>query len=107
MTSRDQATGISPSTVERPEGRMEDTERRRFLCDAITELTEIERVAVTLYYLEDLWLKEIGEVLNLSESRVSRLLKGAEHRISEHLRTREEMPSPNDANEWTMDGHDL
>jgi DNA-directed RNA polymerase specialized sigma24 family protein len=45
-----------------------------------------------LYYLEDLRLKEIGQVLKLSESRVSRLLKSAEHRLEEHIRAREEKP---------------
>jgi RNA polymerase sigma factor FliA len=46
-------------------------------------------LAVTLYYMEDLRLKEIGLVLNLSESRVSRLLKAAHHRIEEHIRAKE------------------
>jgi len=39
-------------------------------------------------------LKEIGQVLNLSESRVSRLLKSAEHRIEEHIRAKEENTEP-------------
>jgi RNA polymerase sigma factor for flagellar operon FliA len=77
-------------SAEPPESRLEETERRKLLVDAITDLPESERVAVTLYYMEDLRLKEIGQVLNLSESRVSRLLKAAEHRIEQHIRAREE-----------------
>lgn len=73
-----------------PESRLEEAERKRFLVEAITALPDTERLAVTLYYLEDLRLKEIGLVMNLSESRVSRLLKAAEQRIEEHLRAREE-----------------
>ena len=42
---------------------------------------------MTLYYLEDLRLKEIGEVLQLSESRVSRLLKTALFGLAEHMRS--------------------
>jgi RNA polymerase sigma factor FliA len=86
------------SKVERPDHRMEDTDRKRLLAEAITDLPEIERVAVTLYYLEDLRLKEIGQVLNLSESRVSRLLKAAEHRIEEHIRAKEEITTPGNPN---------
>src|SRR5205085_950855 len=49
---------------EQPESRLEDAERRKLLIDAITDLPESERLAVTLYYMEDLRLKEIGQVLN-------------------------------------------
>lgn len=73
----------------RPEDRLEGLERKRLLVKAIESLPEAERLAVTLYYMEDLRLKEIGQVLNLSESRVSRLLKAAEHRIEEFIRTKE------------------
>jgi RNA polymerase sigma factor for flagellar operon FliA len=85
----DAALAGNASTSERPEMRMETIERRRFLVDAISTLPESERLAVTLYYMEDLRLKEIGQVLNLSESRVSRLLKAAHHRIEEHIRAKE------------------
>lgn len=60
-----------------PEAIMEKTEQKRQLADAISALPERERLVVTLYYMEDLRLKEIGLVLNLSESRVSRLLAAA------------------------------
>jgi RNA polymerase sigma factor for flagellar operon FliA len=75
---------------ERPEDRMELAERKRLLAEAITRLPENERLAVTLYYMEDLRLKEIGQVLHLSESRVCRLLKSAEFRLEENIRAREE-----------------
>lgn len=88
------------SGVERPDHRMEDADRKRLLAQAINDLPEMERVAVTLYYLEDLRLKEIGQVLNLSESRVSRLLKAAEHRIEEHIRAKEDYASGDSLNEY-------
>ena len=68
-----------------PDGRAEHavdiTEIKRQLADAIEQLPERERLVITLYYLEDLRLKEIGETLNLSESRVSRILTRAENRL--------------------------
>lgn len=60
------------------------------LAQAIASLPESERLTVTLYYMEELRLKEIGLVLNLSESRVSRLMKSAEHQIEEYIAARED-----------------
>ena len=45
----------------------------RALADAIANLPERERLVLALYYDEELNLKEIGEVLGVSESRVSQL----------------------------------
>lgn len=47
------------------------------LAKAIEQLDDRLRVIVGMYYRDELRLKEIGEVLNLSESRVSRLLQQA------------------------------
>jgi len=77
-------------TADRPDKALENAERKRLLVEAIMQLPESERLSITLYYMEDLRLKEIGRVLNLSESRVSRLLKSAEHRIEEHIRAKED-----------------
>ncbi len=44
---------------------------------AIHQLPEIPRKVVILYFFEDLKLREIGALLSLSESRVSRILSGA------------------------------
>jgi len=43
------------------------------LADAIDSLPEKERIVITLYYYEELNLKEIGAVLDLTESRISQL----------------------------------
>jgi len=42
--------------------------------DAIAQLPEREQLVMQLYYVEELNLKEIGEVLEVSESRVSQIL---------------------------------
>ncbi len=75
---------------QRPEEGLEQAERKQLLAQAITRLPGNERLAVTLYYMEDLRLKEIGAVLGLSESRVCRVLKSAEFKIAEYIRAREE-----------------
>lgn len=46
---------------------------RDFLAKAITELPEKEKLAVTLYYFEELTMKEIGEVMGYTESRISQM----------------------------------
>lgn len=64
---------------------MEQDEERKLLADAIASLPERERLIVTLYYKEDLRLKEIGEMLGLSESRISRLLTAAQFQLREYV----------------------
>jgi len=48
-------------------------EQKRVLTDAIDKLPEREKIVIALYYYEGLTLKEIGKVLEVSESRVSQL----------------------------------
>jgi len=50
-----------------------DRDNRRQLADAIAQLTERDRIIVSLYYFESLTLAEIGKVLGVTESRVSQL----------------------------------
>jgi RNA polymerase sigma factor FliA len=63
-----------------------------FHSDLISHLSEIikglpkkEQMALSLYYEHDLNLKEIGEILEVSESRVSQILSQATHRIKARL----------------------
>lgn len=71
---------------QRPDRVAEKNEQHRLLTEAINALDPREGLIVTLYYLEDLRLKEIGEVLQLSESRISRLLNAALFHLGEYLR---------------------
>lgn len=48
-------------------------EARRALAAAIDRLTERERLVISLYYYEELTLKEIGQVLSVTESRVCQI----------------------------------
>jgi RNA polymerase sigma factor for flagellar operon FliA len=54
-------------------GDLEKDELRAFLTTAIDRLTEQEKLVIALYYFEELTLKEIGEVMSISESRVSQI----------------------------------
>jgi len=55
------------------------------LTEAILNLPERERLVVSLYYDEELNLREIGEVLNVSESRVSQISSQAMLRLRSRL----------------------
>jgi RNA polymerase sigma factor for flagellar operon FliA len=46
---------------------------RQVLCQAIEELAEKERLVLTLYYFEELTMKEIGQILKVTESRVCQI----------------------------------
>jgi RNA polymerase sigma factor FliA len=61
-----------PSGVD-PESEAQSSELKDRLADAIESLPERERLVIALYYYENLTLREIGEVLGVTESRVSQL----------------------------------
>ncbi|MDE6166998.1 MAG: FliA/WhiG family RNA polymerase sigma factor, partial [Acetatifactor sp.] len=61
------------SRFEAPEERVEREELTRVLGEALQLLTEKEQKVITLYYYEDLTLKEISNILEVSESRISQL----------------------------------
>ncbi|KUE80418.1 RNA polymerase sigma factor FliA [Aeromonas schubertii] len=67
----------------------EDVAAERFqsaLADNIAKLPEREALVLSLYYDEELNLREIGEILNVSESRVSQIHSQAMHRLRARLR---------------------
>ena len=61
------------SHFEQPDKAMEKEELAKMIAEALEQLTEKERQVVMLYYYEDMTLKEISCVLEVSESRVSQL----------------------------------
>lgn len=62
----------SPASLN-PDTIVEKEEIKRVIIEAIAELPEKEKKVLILYYYEDLTLKEIGEVLEVTESRISQL----------------------------------
>ncbi len=69
-----------------PLGTLLTRERVAIVADAIRRLPERERTVVTLYYHEELTMKEVGGVLGLTESRVSQLHSQAVLRMKGYLR---------------------
>jgi RNA polymerase sigma factor for flagellar operon FliA len=70
-------------------------EERDLLADAIEKLPRVERQVILLYYRQGLLLREIGDVLGISESRVSQLHSRAVLHLNGMLATlREERPRP-------------
>jgi RNA polymerase sigma factor FliA len=81
--------GFEPAAAaDAPEAEVERWESIQQLSEAIETLPPKERTAVTLYYREDMRLKEIAEVMKLSVSRVSRLLSKATFELGELLRAK-------------------
>lgn len=62
----------SPQSMN-PDAIIEREEIKRVIVQAIQELPEKEKKVLVLYYYEDLTLKEIGKVLEVTESRISQL----------------------------------
>ncbi|OOP55032.1 MAG: hypothetical protein AYP45_17170 [Candidatus Brocadia carolinensis] len=52
---------------------LETKEEKALLANAIAELPKKERLVISLYYYEDLMLREISEIMGISESRISQL----------------------------------
>jgi RNA polymerase sigma factor FliA len=68
-----------------PQRSLSQTEMKEAIADAIARLPEREKLVVTLYYYEELTLREIGEVLGVTESRVSQLHTKAILRLKARL----------------------
>jgi RNA polymerase sigma factor for flagellar operon FliA len=68
-----------------PAAVMDATDLKDRMADAIARLPEREKLVVALYYYENLTLREIGEVLGVTESRVSQLHTKAVLRLRSRL----------------------
>lgn len=64
---------------------LEEIDRQQLLTQAIEELPKKKREIITLYHMDQLTLKQIGEVVGLSESRVSRILAQTELILKKRL----------------------
>ncbi len=76
---------IEDTTGPEPQAALAQTELREALGEAIARLPEREKLVVTLYYYEELTLREIGDVLGVTESRVSQLHTKAILRLKARL----------------------
>jgi RNA polymerase sigma factor FliA len=76
---------IQDSQAVDPAVEMDATEMKDRLSEAIARMPEREKLVVALYYYENLTLREIGEVLGVTESRVSQLHTKAVLRLRSRL----------------------
>ncbi len=74
-----------PDRGHTPPELLDEQRFRDSLAKAIAGLPERERLVMTLYYDRELNLKEIGAVLNVSESRISQILSQAHGRLRARL----------------------
>ena len=73
------------SEVNEPEAQIAEEQFMASLVDSIETLPERERTVISLYYVEEMNLKEIGAVLDVSESRVSQILSSSVQKLRRHL----------------------
>jgi len=67
METLESPVNLNPDTL------IEKEEIKSVIVEAIKQLPDKEKKVIVLYYYEDLTLKEIGEVLEVTESRISQL----------------------------------
>jgi len=81
----DSCSFTSESSSE-PHVQLQKTQFKHELSEAIAHLPERERLVLSLYYDQELNLKEIGEIISVSESRVSQILSQASLRLKSRLK---------------------
>lgn len=83
---------IRDDSAEDPVAMFESVEIKDILADAIERLPEREKTVIALYYYEGLTLKEIGQVLGVTESRVSQLHTKSVLRLRARLHAAQTIP---------------
>lgn len=79
---------ISDDEEQWPSSLFERAELERLITTALDRMPRLERTILTLYYYEDLMLRQIAEVLKMHETRVSQLKSQAILRLRTYLRAR-------------------
>jgi RNA polymerase sigma factor for flagellar operon FliA len=71
-----------------PSRLLERAELEKLLAQAIEQMPEIDRTVISLYYLEELTLQEIAQVVHLHQSRISQLKSQAILRLRSYMEKR-------------------
>lgn len=79
---------ISDDEQQWPSNLFERAELERLITTALGRMPHVERTILTLYYYEDLMLRQIAEILKIHETRVSQLKSQAILRLRTYLRAR-------------------
>lgn len=82
----EEAFSSSSSTQSTPHDGVQKNNFKEQLAQEISKLPEREKLVLALYYDEELNLREVGEVLGVSESRISQIHSQAMHRLSSRMK---------------------
>jgi len=86
--SRDLLKYISGDEENWPSRLLERSELQRLLAEAIGKMPEVEKTVLSLYYHEELTLREISKIVHLHESRISQLKSQAILRLRSYMEQR-------------------
>jgi RNA polymerase sigma factor for flagellar operon FliA len=86
--SRDLLQFVSDDEESWPSRVLERSELKKLLAEAISKMPEIEKTVLSLYYHEELTLREISRILHLHESRISQLKSQAILRLRSYMEKR-------------------
>lgn len=85
--SEDAINFAHEAIIDSPHQEIEHNAFKKALASCITSLSERESLVLSLYYDEELNLREIGQVLDVSESRVSQIHSQAMHRLKSRMQS--------------------
>ncbi len=86
--SRDLLKYISGDEENWPSRLLERSELQKLLAEAIGKMPDIEKTVLSLYYHEELTLREIAKIVSLHESRISQLKSQAIMRLRSYMEKR-------------------
>ncbi len=82
----EEVMNIADDATQQPDAIVEHAQLLDAVTGAIDNLPERDKLVISLYYVEELNLKEIGEVLGVSESRVSQILSATVKKLRQNLK---------------------
>ncbi|MFO0106012.1 MAG: RNA polymerase sigma factor FliA [Burkholderiales bacterium] len=82
----DEVMNMPADSAMQPEVMVEEAQFMEAVVQAIDQLPERERMVMSLYYVEEMNLKAIGEILGVSESRVSQILSTVVKKLRQNLK---------------------
>jgi len=89
---RDLLRYVSADEENWPSRLMERSELKKLLAEAIMKMPDVEKTVLSLYYHEEMTLREISKILHLHESRISQLKSQAVLRLRAYMEKRWPMP---------------
>lgn len=76
---------LATDFTKQPEEKYLEVELRQVLKEGVQTLKEKEQMVISMYYVEELNMKEIASILNVSEPRISQIHSNAIRKLKEYL----------------------